>query len=214
MNKIFLLLIILTLAGCKKNHTEPVSGTSDSITQTQNRSKSQSVEGNLSTKEDSLKKINDEILQALKAKNYKRFAEFIHPEKGVRFSMYAFISINEDKNFSKTDFIKYQPTKTVFIWGATDGSGEAHQATINQYLRDWVFVKDFTESSYSLNHFQAGGNSLNNLKEIYPNTDFTENYIKAVGQNNEMDWNTLRFVFEEFKGKYYLVAVINDRWTI
>ncbi|MFP3597394.1 hypothetical protein [Chryseobacterium sp. SIMBA_029] len=55
---------------------------------------------------------------------------------------------------------------------------------------------------------------MNNLKEIYPKKDFTENYIKGTEKNGEMDWKTIRFVFDEFQGKYYLIAVINDQWTI
>lgn len=211
MKRVFFLIIISTIIGCKKNEPKPVQNHSDSLTEHSVKNHKPEIS---TSKEESVKKINDEILHALKTKNYKHFAEFIHPEKGVRFSMYAFISVNEDKNFSKADFIKYLPTKTVFTWGARDGSGDAHQSTIKEYLNDWVFVKDFSQSSYTLNAFQAGGNSLNNLKEIYPDTDFTENYIKPVGKNNELDWNTLRLVFKQFQGKYYLVAVINDKWTI
>jgi hypothetical protein len=57
-------------------------------------------------------------------------------------------------------------------------------------------------------------NSLNNLKAIYPKGDFTENYIKGSEANAEMDWKSLRLVFEELHGKYFLVAVVNDQWTI
>ncbi|MBW7676480.1 hypothetical protein [Chryseobacterium chendengshani] len=212
MKNIFLLVVLLFFAGCKKNEAKTDKVLQDSTSQ---KTKASEIAGtDPESKKEDLRKINDEILIILKNKNYKSFAEFIHPEKGVRFSMYAFTSINEDKHFTKPDFIKYQPTKTIFTWGARDGSGDPYKATVNQYLKDWVFVKDFTNASYSANEFQAGGNSLNNLKEIYPDTDFTENYIQGTGKNNEMDWNTLRLIFEEFQGKYYLVAVVNDRWTI
>ena len=212
MKKIFLLIILISLIGCKKNESKPASKNTDSTVQ--NTVEPESSINDSVNREQSLKKMNDEILLTLKNNDYKGFSEFIHPEKGIRFSMYAFTNINEDKHFSKADFTKYEPTKTMFTWGARDGSGELYKATINQYLKNWVFVKDFTASQYSLNQFQGGGNSLNNLKEIYPNTDFTENFLKGSEKYGEMDWNTLRFVFEQFEGKYYLVAVINDRWTI
>ena len=212
MKNIFLLSVLLTFAGCKKNEARPDAVSKDPIAK--KTSDAGIAKTNPESKNIDLKKINDEVLAALKNKNYKTFAEFIHPEKGVRFSMYAFTSIHEDKHFTKSDFIKYQPTKTIFTWGARDGSGDPYKATVNQYLKNWVFVKDFTKGSYSVNEFQGGGNSLNNLKEIYPDKDFTENYIKGAGENNEMDWNTLRLVFEYFNGKYYLIAVVNDRWTI
>ncbi len=166
------------------------------------------------SKEVILEKMNDDLLQAIKLGNYGTFSDCIHPEKGVRFSMYAFVNRNEDKHFSKADFQKYFPTKTIFTWGSRDGTGEIYQATINNYFKKWIFKKDFIQSKYSFNRFQGSGNSLNNLKEIYPDADFTENYISGSEKYSGMDWNSLRFVFEKFEGKYYLVAVINDEWTI
>lgn len=212
MKKIFLSLFLVSLMACKKEpskiDTNKVDSISKTTVQTSNPSKT------TISREEMIKEANDEVLKTLKNKDYKRFAEFIHPEKGVRFSMYAFVNPKEDKHFSKADFEKYQPTKTLFTWGAHDGSGDLYTATINDYVGKWVFSKDFTTSNFSLNQFQGGGNSLNNLEKVYPKHTFTENYIKGTEKNGEMDWKTLRFVFEELKGKYYLIGVINDQWTI
>ncbi|MFS4471320.1 hypothetical protein [Chryseobacterium sp. T20] len=213
MKKILIAVFALTMiVACKKEAGKPVPSEIDSIAQ--NKTDSAGIVQNNAEKEAVLKQTNDEVLKALKAKDYTTFASLIHPEKGIRFSMYAFVNLKEDKHFSKADFEKYQPTKTLFTWGAQDGSGDPYKATINDYLGKWVFSKDFTASQYSLNKFIGGGNSLNNLKEIYPKSDFTENYIKGTEKYGEMDWKTVRFIFEEFQGKYYLIAVVNDQWTI
>lgn len=211
MRKAFAALLVLLICSCdKKQDKTPVVST-DNLKRSNERTDTK--QDALST-EVALKKTNDEVLQALKVGYYDIFANYIHPQKGVRFSMYAFVNKNEDKQFSKADFEKYLPSKTVFTWGSRDGSGEIYKATLNSYLKDWVFKKDFTKSEYGYNKFLGGGNSLNNLKEIYPNTYFTENYISGSEKYSGMDWNALRFVFEEFEGKYYIVAVINDEWTI
>ncbi|REC59884.1 hypothetical protein DRF65_23520 [Chryseobacterium pennae] len=214
MKKLLISMMVLALAvACKKEAGKPVPSEIDTVTRVKPLD-SAAVAKEKALKEGALKKTNDEVLQALKAKDYKTFASFIHPEKGINFSMYAFVDPKSDKHFSKEDFEKYQPTKTLFTWGAQDGSGDPYKATINDYLRKWVFSGDFTASQYSFNTFLGRGNSLNNLEEIYPKSDFTENYIKGTEKNSEMDWKTLRFVFEEFQGKYYLIAVVNDQWTI
>jgi len=163
--------------------------------------------------EKSLKDKNDEILEALKTQDFDKFATFIHPQKGVTFSMYAYIQPKKDKHFTKEEFLKYAPSNIKFTWGEKDGSGDLLQLSIQNYFAKWVFKKDFTNSEYAFNSFARSGNSLNNLKEIYPNTQFTENYIPGTAEFAEMDWNVLRFVFEEIAGKTYLVAVINDEWT-
>ncbi|QWT85914.1 hypothetical protein KBP46_21165 [Chryseobacterium sp. PCH239] len=213
MKKLLIAVFALgMIVACKKEAGKPVPSEIDSIAQ--NKTDSAGIVQTHADKEAALKQTNDEVLKALKTKDYTTFTSLIHPEKGVRFSMYAFVNLKEDKHFSKADFEKYQPTKTLFTWGAQDGSGDPYKATINDYLGKWVFSKDFTTSQYSLNKFIGGGNSLNNLKEIYPKADFTENYIKGTEKSGEMDWKTVRFVFEEFQGKYYLIAVVNDQWTI
>lgn len=212
-NLIIPILVLSLLTACKKNPEKPVPNVIDSMAQAKEKD-TEAAEQKKKTDEVAVKKANDDILLALKNKDYKTFTSFIHPEKGISFSMYGFVNPKEDLHFSKADFEKNQPLKTAFTWGAMDGSGDPYKTTINDYLGKWVFSKDFTVSQYSLNKFQAGGNSLNNLKEIYPGKDFTENYIKGTGKNGEMDWKTIRFVFDEFQGKQYLIAVVNDQWTI
>ena len=212
MKKIIISLLVLSAVACKKNPekfvNDEVNAKGKTITDSSISSRTKI------TKDQALKKINEDIIQALKDKNFKKFAEFIHPEKGVRFSMYAFVNPKEDKKFSKADFIRYQPTKTLFTWGTMDGSGDLYRATIRDYLSDWVYSKDFATAQVSLNAFQGKGNSLNNVKEIYPNADFTENFIKGSEANSGMDWKCLRLIFEEFQGTYYLIGVVNDQWTI
>ncbi|WP_308006775.1 hypothetical protein [uncultured Chryseobacterium sp.] len=212
MKKIIIFLLALSAVACKKNPekfvNDEVNVKGKTITDSSISSKAKI------TKDQALKKINEDIIQALKDKNFKKFAEFIHPEKGVRFSMYAFVNPKEDKKFSKADFIRYQPTRTLFTWGTMDGSGDLYRATIRDYLSDWVYSKDFATAQVSLNAFQGKGNSLNNVKEIYPNADFTENFMKGSEANSGMDWKCLRLIFEEFQGKYYLIGVVNDQWTI
>lgn len=212
MKKIIISLLVLSAVACKKNPekfvNDEVNAKGKTITDSSVSSRTKI------TKDQALKKINEDIIQALKDKNFKKFAEFIHPEKGVRFSMYAFVNPKEDKKFSKADFIRYQPTKTLFTWGTMDGSGDLYRATIRDYLADWVYSKDFATAQVSLNEFQGKGNSLNNLKEIYPKADFTENFIKGSEANSGMDWKCLRLIFEEFQGTYYLIGVVNDQWTI
>ena len=165
-------------------------------------------------KPNDIQNLNTEILQILKAKDYEKLAPYIHPEKGVRFSMYGYIQLKKDKVFSKDEFLKYIPTNIKFTWGEKDGTGDLLQMSLKNYLEKWVFVKDFTQSQLSKNAVKGRGNTLNNIKEIYLNSTFTENYIKGTEEYSGMDWNILRLVFEEYDGKLFLVGIINDQWTI
>jgi hypothetical protein len=215
MKKIILLVVGFLLHSCTKENSRVVQKQDSQIQKPDSVliERKDTVQKNLS-KEETLKKLNDGILKALKAKDYRSLADNIHPEKGVRFSMYGYINPARDKKFSLSDFRKYVYSNTKFTFGERDGSGDIYVVSIKDYLAKWVFKRDFTTGQYLLNHFRGEGNSLNNLKEIYPGADFTENYIAGSEKYSGMDWNSLRLVFEEFNGRYYLIAVVNDEWTI
>lgn len=161
-----------------------------------------------------VKEVNDAILFLLKKRNYSRLSKFVSPHRGVRFSMYAHVTVKTDKVFTKADFDKYLSSDMVFTWGERDGSGDRFTATLRNYLSQWVFAADYSEGRFSYNKFLVEGNSQNNLEKIYVKDVFTENYLPGTAQNSFMDWKVLRLVFEEIQGKYYLVAIVNDQWTI
>lgn len=200
----------LMLIHCKK---EKSSNAEQKSTIEVDSSKNSNNDSISISKEESLKNINNKILETLKAKNYAQFSEYIHPDKGITFSMYSYLEAN-DKHFSKTEFEKFVSSNIKFTWGEKDGSGESLILPIKKYLENWVFTEDFTESEYFQDEFKGSGNSLNNISEKFPNLHFTENYIPGTKKYGEMDWGSLIFVFEEFEGKNYLVGVINNFWTI
>jgi hypothetical protein len=148
MKKILLTVLILGVASCKKN-PEKFINDNDTSGSVKKEKTAFEQNGNAGQKEAVLKRMNEEIVQLLKEKNYRKFTDFIHPEKGVRFSMYAFVNPDEDKVFSRTEFIKYLPTKIIFTWGAMDGSGDLYKATLNNYLSQWVYSKDFANAQVS-----------------------------------------------------------------
>jgi len=166
------------------------------------------------SKEESLKLMNNNLLQFLKTKNYEKFATYIHPEKGVTFSMYAFVNSASDRCFTKKEFLYFISSPADFTWGEKNASGELYRETLQNYLSNWVWKKDFSTASYELNGTMSRGNSQDNSKQIYPECDITVNFLSGTKEFSEMDWQTLGFVFEEFYGKYYLIAVINDQWTV
>ena len=215
MKKIVLIFSLFTLVFCTKE-----KGTENTITNVDSvkilDSSTEEIPDSLSFKKlkiNILENQNREILELLKSKNYVKFAENIHPKKGVRFSMYGYIDPKKDKLFSKKEFLKYIETPIKFTWGEKDGTGNLLQLSLKNYLENWVFVKDFSKSEFSENSIIAKGNSINNIKEIYPNASFTENYLKGTEKYGGMDWNSLRFVFEELNGELFIIGIINDQWT-
>ena len=214
MKNYLLLFSLLALLNCSKENSAVAESSTNPTVIAEEKIKNLPQEQVKSPVSEEIKKLNDEILETLKNRDIAAFAQFIHPEKGVLFSMYGYIDPETNKHFSRADFKRYSNTNTKFTWGAKDGTGQALVLSIQDYLTTWVFKKDFSAAEYYYNVFKGSGNSLNNLKSIYPDAIFTENYIAGTEEYGGMDWNSLRFVFEKFEGNYYLVAVVNDQWTV
>ena len=179
-----------------------------------NQASSNQVSNIQLSKREQIQQLALTVQHSLATHDFESIAPYIHPTKGVRFSMYAYVQPESDKVFTRKQFIQYlKESRIKFTWGRTDGKGDLYITPLPDYLSDWVKADDFQPSSATLNEFQGSGNSLNNLKERYPNTEFVEFYYPGSKKYDGLDWRSLRLVFEEYQGQYYLLAIINDQWT-
>ena len=154
------------------------------------------------------------IQRALANEDFARITNDIHPTRGVRFSMYAYVRPETDKVFNREQFAQYlQQSKIRFTWGEKDGTGDLLVTPLPTYLDTWIDASKFNNASISINEFQHSGNMINNLKKIYPNSEVVEFYHKGSEEYAGMDWRIMRLVFEEYQGKRYLVAIVNEQWT-
>ncbi len=88
--------------------------------------------------------------------------------------------------------------------------------SIKNYFGKFVYDEDFLNAKQkSINEFLGSGNSLNNLREVFPGSDFTEFYFPGFDPKYEgMDWRTLRLVFKTENNRPWLIAIVHDEWTI
>ena len=157
-----------------------------------------------------------QVLQALKNKDFKKFAAYIHPTSGARFSPYGFIDTTSDKVFSQQQFMLALAERKKITWGYFDGSGDSIKLNVEEYFMKFVYNADFLNAKQTaINKMIGSGNSLNNLPTIYKDAPFTESYFPGFNPKyNGMDWCALRLVYHDYKGKYFLIAVVHDQWTI
>jgi phage terminase large subunit-like protein len=162
--------------------------------------------------------LTKQVLSYLKTKKYDSLAQFIHAEKGVRFSPYAFIDTMHDKVISVELLNRWTDKKKQekINWGNKDATGDPIISTIDEYVNSFVYDVDFSKAdSTKVNQFIGGGNAQNNLLPIYPGHNFVESYFKGADKKMEgMDWRSLRLVFKYMDSKYYLVGMVHDEWTI
>ncbi|MEO7313848.1 MAG: hypothetical protein ABIW47_01595 [Ginsengibacter sp.] len=159
-----------------------------------------------------VKTLTKEILTSLKNNEYENLASYFHPGSGVRFSPYAYIDTSNDVRLSADEFTKAIKSNQKFTWGHADGSGDPIKLTIPEYFKKFVYNADFLSAEKTaVNKMIGGGNSINNLEKTYPDALFTENFDAG---KHEMAWSSLRLVFKKEAGKFYLIGIVHDQWTI
>lgn len=158
---------------------------------------------------------SDSFLKCMDEGRLNDAANFIHPKQGVRFSPYAYID-SSALILTNRGFSNYLNSDTALLWGWYDGSGDSMLLSLTQYIEHFLYNVPFYHAEYTrVDSFMAHGNSLNNLTEFYPGKHFTEYYFKGFDPKyGGMDWQCIRLVFDVHENKLYLIAIVNDRWTI
>ena len=165
--------------------------------------------------EEAVSALGAQVLTALKAQDLATVAALAHPTQGVRFSPYAFVR-DEDLVFTPAQLQGLFADPTLYEWGVYDGSGEPIQLTFAAYYQKFVFDHDYTTAvAVSVNERLGMGNSIDNSQEYYPGAMVVEYHFPGFDpQYGGLDWTSLRLVFQEFEGRWVLVGIIHDQWTI
>jgi hypothetical protein len=195
---------ILSLSACQWGGTDTADKTNDVpiVTQPANS-------------EADMKSLGTEILSLLKNKDFEQLSLKIHPVQGVRFSPYAYVS-TDDIHFTADDFLQMIKGDEKFLWGYADGSGFDLNLSFNEYYQRYIFDRDFSQApKTAIDKRIKFGNTIENTLEFYPDAHFIEYHFPMFeAQYEGLDWKSLRLVFSEYEGQWYLIGVIHDEWTI
>lgn len=219
--------MIAGCSGCKDKGTKPGSADDDtSGVDISERHDSMQLVGKdtitefrvtEANKDSVLSATTKEILTLFKNKEYAKLDSFIHPGEGIRFSPYATVEPGSDKKFSREEFLELitRNKNKKINWGIYDGSGNTILLSPAEYFGKFVYDGNFLNAKQAgVNTVYGKGNSINNLKTVYPGAEFTENYVDGTRKNGGMDWKSVRLVYKLEHGRYYLVGIVHDQWTI
>lgn len=156
------------------------------------------------------------VLAAIKDYDMEKLSQVIHPEKGVRFTPYAYVDASKDLVFSSDEIKSIGEDTKKYLWGSYDGSGEPIELTFSDYYKKFIYDADFINAKeVGYNKILGKGNSLNNSFEFYKNSIIVEYHFPGIDPlYNGIDWRSLRLVFEKMNDNWYIVGIIHDQWTI
>lgn len=156
------------------------------------------------------------VIGSLKSKDYLQLAKFVHPQKGVRFSPYAFTNEQKDLVFTHKKIANLASDKTIYLWGSFDGNAFPIEMTFADYYNRFIYTHDFANApTISYNIAVGKGNTSNNEVDAYPEGIMVEYHFPGFKEVNKgFDWESLRLIFERYNDIWYLVGIIHDEWTI
>ena len=162
-----------------------------------------------------IKERSDEVINAIKDKDGEKLSEYVHPEKGVRFTPYTNVSTENDIVLTKDEVANFFEDEETYTWGNYTGSGEEIVLTPREYYDEFIYSQDFLNvEEIGYNEVLSSGSVVENQFDVYEDPIVVEYYYPGADDDAEgMDWQSLRLVFEELDGEWYLVGVINNRWT-
>jgi hypothetical protein len=157
------------------------------------------------------------VIRALKAGNIAKFSTFVHPQKGVRFSPYASVLLDQDRVIQKNQLAQMWASAKRYRWGEYDGSGDPITLSFRKYHRRFIFDHDFSHAE-SVNYNPASmsqGNTPNTIQAVYPKSIAVGYHFSGFDPKvSGMDWSSLWLVFEQKGSNWYLVGIVHDEWTI
>jgi len=160
-------------------------------------------------------RVSKQAVLALKGKNMAKIAALAHPVKGVRFSAYGYIAKDTDRVFKRSQISGLWTNRKVYNWGEFDGSGDPIKMRFSKYYAAFIYDRDFANAPHiEYNNVLGRGNTIVNISEFYPKGKFVEYHFPEGADKNVMGWNSLRLVFEKSGGRWYLVGICHDEWTI
>jgi len=127
----------------------------------------------------------------------------IHPKKGVLITYYTTFA-RKNKHFSADSFAKFYNSDKKLYWGESDGRGD----------KIYLSLREFFNEFHNYN-----GAYEDDVKKVNPSR-FDFPYTKGVvayeiaQKSDDNSWKHLVVVLQKYKGRYYVVGLLFNRWTI
>ncbi|MFA5637485.1 MAG: hypothetical protein WCY49_04975 [Anaerovoracaceae bacterium] len=155
------------------------------------------------------------VMEFIKENNWEAVSLFVNEDTGLRFTPYDYVDIDYDIVFAKEDLSTLSGNGLTYQWGIYDGSGHPILLTFDEYYDLFIYDLDFANTpDIGDNEVMRIGNTPSNIEEVYPDSVFFDFYFDGVNPEYEgIDWRSLKLIFTEYNGTYYLEGIIHGQWT-
>ncbi|MBD8033345.1 MULTISPECIES: hypothetical protein [Solibacillus] len=203
----YIVLSFLLLYGCAGDDKKPVSSANDMG----------KIHPAKETKKELLA-LSEEILSLLKESDFEKISEMVDPEHGVTFAFYADFGNpagygGQYVNLSKKEISENNDTK--YLWGMDESEKEI-EMSLNEYVQQMLLQSwGMEEVEYSIITFNEPAENFagvfNTIHQYYPDAKYVEYHSPGI---NEHSFQSLRFIYQERGGRWYLIGIARDVATL
>ncbi len=150
------------------------------------------------------------LLNGVRYGGIDEFMEYMHPQKGIVMTGNVYFGGKEDLTFTHSDIKNLEKNRFKKIhWGYTYGKGDEVRMSLYDYMSK--LTKHFNDISKieklkTLKRFHCPSGMECKGYEVF--------WINEKSETKEYDWQGLVLIFEKYRGKWYVVGLMRDRWTI
>ena len=90
-----------------------------------------------------IKEKSEKVISLIASRNFTELADYVHPEKGLRFTPYTYVRVEKDVVFTKKQLSNFFDNDKEYIWGHYDGSGREIKLTPKEYYHQFIYTKNF-----------------------------------------------------------------------
>ena len=152
-----------------------------------------------------------QVLAALKTRDWAALSKFVDPARGMQTSPYIYVS-DYGPQWTREE-VRRPDLQRIFMWGRYDGRGNPIYLNWEDYFAQFVYDRKFQNVRPRFNRFQSRGNTVNNLRQRYPNAIFVEYYWADSGDVYH-NWSSLWLVWQPIGKQWFLSGLAHDEWTI
>lgn len=156
------------------------------------------------------------VASALETQDFVTLCSVVHKEKGVRFTPYSTVNLNNDVVLTATQIKNSISDSNTYHWGSHVASGENIQMTIKDYFARFVSPLSYTKApNITIDSVLLSGNALENVAECYPDCRFVDFSFRSIDPElSGADWSSLKLVFQAEETAWYLVGIIHSERTV
>lgn len=205
------LLVITALTGCSSGELTKLKSENEAL-----KEQVELLENSAENLHASLLGTAVSVMAMLADEDFESLSAYVHPSQGLRFSPYAYVDVEKHLKFDAQEVPNLPLNKRLYTWGAYDGSGEPIELGFMDYYKQFVYDHEFvTPHIVGIDRVIGLGNTLVNIADVHPNGSFVEFHFTGFDPQYEgIDWSSLFLIFEQLNGKWFLVGIAHNEWTI